>query len=181
MRVLVASTYAPFAAGGARTIRSDLAAALRRSGHEVDTIEVPMTGHWDAALEQTLAFRLLNVAHDSDLLIAIRPPSHVLRHPRKRVWLIDDDPSAERDPWGIQAQVFPATPAGAGVREAIRRADARYLREAERIFVSSDALAERLRELDGIEADVLAPPLAQPTSAENPKTTWESVVEELMR
>ena len=181
MRVLVASTHVPFAAGGARTIRSDLAAALRRSGHEVDTIEVPTTARWDAALEQTLAFRLLDVAHDSDLLIALRPPSHVLRHPRKRVWLIDDDPSGEREPWGIQAYEFPASPAGAGVREAIRRADALYLREAERIFVSSDALTEALRELDGIKAEVLAPPLAQRTSAENPKTTWETVVEELMR
>jgi hypothetical protein len=67
------------------------------------------------------------------------------------------------------------------VREAIRRADTRYLREAEQIFVSSDALANRLRELDGIEADVLALPPPQSTIAESDTTTWESVVGELMR
>lgn len=177
----MASTYVPFDADGARTIQSDLATALRRSGHEVDTLAVPTTTSWDAALEQTLAFRLLDVAHDSDLLIALRPPSHVLRHSRKRVWLIDEHPGAERDPWSIQAHEFPATPAGAGVREAIRRADTRYLREAEQIFVSSDALANRLRELDGIEADVLALPPPQSTIAESDTTTWESVVGELMR
>jgi hypothetical protein len=180
VKVLVASTYVPFAADAARTIQSGLAVALRRSGHEVETIEIATTARWDALLEQTLAFRLLNVADDSDLLIAIRPPSHVLRHPRKRVWLIDEQPDVEGDLWGIQAQDFPATPAGAGVREAIRRSDALYLREAEKIFASTDALANRLRELDGIEADVLAPPLAQPTSAEADITSWDGVVVSLL-
>lgn len=159
MRVLVASTFVPFVEGGGRMVASHLVDALRLHGHEVDTVEMPTIARWDAVLEQILAFRLLDVSHDADVLIAIGPPSHVLRHPNKRLWLIGHHHRPDCDLWGRQWQDFPSTPGGAAVRDAIRRSDELYLREAQKIFTNSQALAGRLRGSDGVEADVLYPPL----------------------
>jgi glycosyltransferase involved in cell wall biosynthesis len=161
MRVLVASTFVPFVDGGGRMIVRDLAEALRVRGHEVDTVNIPTCSRWDTLLEQTLAIRLLDVSRGSDALIAIRPPSYVLRHPDKRVWFIHHHRTAY-DLWGTCWQDFPNSPDGIAARDAIRRADDLYLREAQRIFTNSATVAERLRKFNGIDAGVLYPPLGHP-------------------
>jgi hypothetical protein len=175
MKVLVASTYVPFAAGGARTIARDLVDALRLSGHEVDTIELPTAARWDTLLEQTLAFRLLDVGQDADLLIAVGPPSHALRHPHKRLWMIDER-GADSDVWAVPQQDFPSTPTGAATRDAVRRANELYLGEAQQVFTCSEALAERLNEYHGVEATVLEPPIAG-----SEDLSWVAVAAELTR
>jgi hypothetical protein len=177
LKLLVASTHVPFAAGGARTIARDLVDALRLSGHEVDTLELPRVARWDAVLEQALAFRLLDVGQDSDLLMAIGSPSHVLRHPCKRLWLIDEH-SANGDVWGIAQQEFPSTPAGSATRDAMRRANELYLSEAQQVFTSSAALAERLQEYNGLGATVLELPTG---GSEDLNASWKAVAAQLTR
>ena len=161
MKVALASTFVPFVEGGSQMIVRDLAAALAARGHGVETIAIPASSSWDRILEETLAMRLLEVDADADALIAIRPPSYALRHPRKRVWFIHHHRTAY-DLWGTPWQDFPSGPAGLAVRDAVRRADDRYLREAERIFTNSRTVAERLRRFNGIDAQVLYPPLGHP-------------------
>jgi len=160
VRVLVASTFVPFVEGGARTIVRDLVDALRARDHEVDTILAPASSRWDRILEETLATRLLDVAGAAEVLIAIRPPSYALRHPDKRVWFIHHHRNAY-DLWGTQWQDFPNDAAGLAVRDAVRRADDLYLREARHVFANSRTVAERLRRFNGIEAGVLYPPLGR--------------------
>jgi glycosyltransferase involved in cell wall biosynthesis len=139
----------------------DLVDALRARDHEVDTVDIPTTSRWDAVLEEALAIRLLEVSRGSDVLIAIRPPSYVLRHPNKRLWFIHHHRTAY-DLWGTQWQDLPSTPDGVAVRDAIRRYDDLYLREAQKIFTNSQTVADRLRAFNGIEAEVLYPPLGHP-------------------
>jgi len=161
VRVLIASTYVPFIDGGGRMIVRDLARAVRQRGHEVDTIEIPFLSTWDTMLEQMLAIRLMDVSDAADVLVAIRTPSYLLRHPNKRLWFIHHHRGAY-DLWGTPYQDVPSTPEGLGTREAIIAADNLYLRESQRIFTNSQIVADRLSKYNELDADVLYPPLWEP-------------------
>jgi glycosyltransferase involved in cell wall biosynthesis len=161
MKVLVASTFVPFIEGGGRMIVRDLVAALRAREHEVDTIELPFLSTWQTMLKQMLAIRLLDVADSADLLVAIRTPSYLLRHPNKRLWFIHHHRGAY-DLWGTPYQDIPATPEGLAVRDAIVSADDLYLREATKIFTNSQIVADRLWEFNELASEVLYPPLGAP-------------------
>ncbi len=139
----------------------DLVRAIRERDHEVDTIEIPFLSTWDTMLEQMLALRLMDVSEASDVLVAIRTPSYLLRHPNKRLWFIHHHRGAY-DLWGTPYQDIPSTPEGLAVRDAIVAADQLYLPEAKRIFTNSEIVAGRLREFNGIEGEVLYPPLGEP-------------------
>lgn len=139
----------------------DLVRAMRERDHEVDTIEIPFLSTWDTMLEQMLSLRLMDVSEASDVLVAIRTPSYLLRHPNKRLWFIHHHRGAY-DLWGTPYQDIPATPEGLAVRDAIVAADQLYLPEAKRIFTNSKIVAGRLREFNGIEGEVLYPPLGEP-------------------
>jgi glycosyltransferase involved in cell wall biosynthesis len=151
----------PFIEGGGRMIVRDLARAVRVRGHEVDTIEIPFHSTWDTMLEQMLAIRLMDVSESADVLVAIRTPSYLLRHPNKRLWFIHHHRGAY-DLWGTPYQDVPSTPEGLGTREAIIAADNLYLRESQRIFTNSQIVADRLRDYNELAADVLYPPLWEP-------------------
>jgi glycosyltransferase involved in cell wall biosynthesis len=161
VRVLVASTYVPFVEGGGRMIVRDLVRALRKRDHDVDTIEIPFLSAWDTMLEQMLAIRLMDVSDSADVLVAIRTPSYLLRHPNKRLWFIHHHRGAY-DLWDTPYQDIPPTPEGLATREAIVAADNLYLREAQRIFTNSQIVADRLREFNDLEGTVLYPPLGEP-------------------
>ncbi len=161
MKVLVATTCVPFVDGGARTIVRDLTRALLDRGHQVDTIEIPFKSAWDEMLEQMLAIRLMDVSDRADVLVAMRTPSYLLRHPNKRVWFIHHHRGAY-DLWGTPYQDIPATAEGLAVREAIIAADNLYLREAERIFTNSKIVADRLQKYNALDGQVLYPPLGEP-------------------
>jgi glycosyltransferase involved in cell wall biosynthesis len=161
MRVLVTSTFVPFIEGGGRMIVRDTVRAIRERGHEVDTIEIPYLSQWDEMLDQMLALRLIDVSEDADVLIAIRPPSYLLKHPNKRLWFIHHHRGAY-DLWGTPWQDIPSTPQGLAVRDAIRDSDNLYLREAQRIFTNSEIVSRRLREFNDLDGTVLYPPLGHP-------------------
>jgi glycosyltransferase involved in cell wall biosynthesis len=158
---LVASTFVPFIEGGGRMIVRDLVHAIRERGHEVDTVEIPFVSVWDRMLEQMLAIRLMDVSEAADVLVAIRTPSYLLRHPNKRLWFIHHHRGAY-DLWDTPYQDIPSTPEGLGVRHAVVAADDLYLREAQRIFTNSQIVADRLREFNDLEGHVLYPPLGEP-------------------
>lgn len=162
MRVLVASTFVPFIEGGGRMIVRDLVVAARERGHEVDTVEIPFVSMWDRMLEQMLAIRSLDVSKEADVLVAIRTPSYLLRHPNKRLWFIHHHRGAY-DLWGTPYQDIPNSPEGLAVRRAVIAADDLYLREACKIFTNSQIVADRLAEFNGIAGEVLYPPLGEPT------------------
>jgi glycosyltransferase involved in cell wall biosynthesis len=161
MRVLVASTFVPFIEGGGRMIVRDLVSAVRERGHEVDTVEIPFISVWDKMLEQMLAIRMMDVSDSADVLVAIRTPSYLLRHPNKRLWFIHHHRGAY-DLWGTPYQDIPTTSEGLSVRQAIVAADDLYLPEAQKIFTNSQIVADRLREFNQLEGTVLYPPLGEP-------------------
>jgi glycosyltransferase involved in cell wall biosynthesis len=161
MKVIVATSFVPFVEGGASRIVHWLASALRDHGHEVDLLELPLSLDYKEMLEQMLAFRLLDVTHTGDCLIALRPPSYLLRHPRKIVWFIHHYRGAY-DLWGTRYQAIPSTPEGVRYREAIMQADTLGLSEAAKVYCNSRLMAERLRKFNNIRAHVLYPPVYLP-------------------
>lgn len=163
MRVLVASTYVPFVRGGATVLLEDLTRALSERGHDVDTILIPFVSDWEHMLDQMLAIRMIDVSASSDVLIAVRTPSYLLHHPNKRVWFIHHHRGAY-DLWNTEWQDIPTTPQGLSVRNAIIAADNLYLPEARHLYTNSATVSGRLRDFNGLESEVLYPPLGNPES-----------------
>lgn len=157
----MASTFVPFVDGGASFIVDWLERMLLRRGHEVETLRIPFDSHYPELLDQMLALRLLDVSGHGDRLIAIRTPSYLLRHPAKVLWFIHHHRGAY-DLWGTSYQDIPDTPGGRRIREAIINADNLAFREARAIFANSGVVRGRLRRFNGVNAEVLYPPLMDP-------------------
>jgi len=162
VKVILASTR-PFVGGGASQIVEWLAVKLRSHHHQVEVLEFPFSFHYEEILEQMLAFRLLDLSQYGDRLIAVRTPSYLLQHPHKTVWFIHHYRSAY-DLWRTQYCDIPKTPEGLRYRSAIMSADNAALREATRVFANSQVVTDRLKRFNGIDAEVLYPPLLDPES-----------------
>jgi glycosyltransferase involved in cell wall biosynthesis len=158
VRVVLASTYLPFLKGGGKTIVDSLERALRDRGHEVEPVLLPFWPDPEEMLEQMLALRLVDLSAQGDVLIAVRTPSYLLRHPRKRVWFLHH----HRPAYDLADTAFAEPAEAERVRDAIVQADDVHLREADRVFALSRVVAQRLRRFNDLAADVLYAPLPDP-------------------
>jgi glycosyltransferase involved in cell wall biosynthesis len=163
MKVIVASTIVPFVNGGGTFIVDWLGEMLVRYGHQVETLKIPFHSWYPEMLDQMLALRLLDVTQSADRLIAIRTPSYLMRHPNKVLWFIHHHRTAY-DLWGTKYQEIPDTPEGLAYRDAIHSADNLAFREARRIFTNSKVVSARLKKFNGVDSEVLYPPLMSPES-----------------
>jgi glycosyltransferase involved in cell wall biosynthesis len=161
MKIIIATSNVPFVRGGAHLMADWLGQTLRAQGHQVEILELPFSSRWENLLEQMLAFRLIDLSQHGDLLIAIRPPSYLLRHPNKVLWFIHHLRGAY-DLWGTRYQDLPSSPEGLRCREAIMRADNAAFAEARKIYCNSQVVAGRLARFNRVQAEVLYPPLFQP-------------------
>jgi glycosyltransferase involved in cell wall biosynthesis len=161
MKVLIASTIVPFIEGGGTFIVDWLETVLRERGHQVDVLRIPFWSEYRSMPAQMLALRLLDVSQHGDRLIAIRPPSYLLRHPAKVLWFIHHHRGAY-DLWGTEYQDLPNTPQGVAYRRAIVTSDHLAFSEARSIFTNSAVVSRRLKEYNAINAEVLYPPVFQP-------------------
>lgn len=161
MKVIIATSVFPFVEGGATCIVDWLGLELRKRGHDVEIFELPFSGDYKEIAEQLLAFRLIDLRGQGDVLIAIRTPSHLLQHHNKKVWFIHHYRGAY-DFWGTEFQSLPNTPEGAACREAILAADNLGLGEAVQVFSNSRVVRDRLKNFNDIDAEILYPPLHTP-------------------
>ena len=160
MKVIIATSIDPFVPGGATYIVESLEAALKQRGHQVDTLQFPYAAAGEP-LAQMMAMRLIDMTQSGDRLIAIRAPSHLLRHPNKVVWFIHHFRGVY-DLWGTRYQTVPNTPEGDATRAAIIAADTAGLKEATKLFSNSEVVKERLARFNNVQAEVLYPPLLNP-------------------
>lgn len=159
MKVVIASAHVPFIVGGGTRIVDDLDRALSAAGHTTEIVSLPVWETWDQLPAQLLAFRLIDIHASADRLIAIRTPSHLLRHPSKVVWFLHHHRGAY-DLWGTEYQDIPDTTEGRLVRSLVMKSDDLAFAEAQAIFANSPTTRERLRKFNGIDAPVLYPPLS---------------------
>jgi len=161
LKIIIASTIVPFIEGGGTFIVDWLQVMLRRAGHEVEVFKIPFHSYWPEMYSQMLALRLFDLSAACDLLITIRTPSYLLKHPNKVVWFIHHHRGAY-DLWGTGYQDIPDTQEGRRFRRALFESDDLGLRECRRVFSNSQVVADRLKNYNGIEAEVLYPPLFEP-------------------
>lgn len=162
MRILVINTQAPFVQGGAEFHADNLVAALREAGHAADLVKIPFT--WSdpkRLLDQILAVRLLDVTESYhqpiDLVIGLKFPAYLVRHPNKVLWILHQHKMAYEH-WQEPGPADPDPRLRSLVRESILRADNRFIPEARRIFANSATVAKRLQQNNRIDAEVLYHP-----------------------
>jgi glycosyltransferase involved in cell wall biosynthesis len=161
MKVGLVSSCVPLVRGGYRNIVDWLDVRLRESGHRCEVIYLPSTDTPDTILRQMGAFRLFDLADGFDRIITFRPPAHVVAHPMKIVWFIHHI-RMYYDLWNTTYCPVPDTAAWRALRDEVRRADTRALREATRVFSNSKVVSQRLRTFNGIDSEVLYPPILRP-------------------
>jgi glycosyltransferase involved in cell wall biosynthesis len=162
MRVIVASAVVPVLKGGGRMIVDDLVRHLRLRDHEVEELLLPSWTEPDLLVEQLLSMRLIDVRDAGERLLAIRVPAHLIRHPSKVLWFIHHQRQAY-DLWGTEYQGIPADAEGGRIRRAIRAGDKVAFGEAKAIFTNSKIVSRRLLEFNGLDSEVLYPPLGDST------------------
>ena len=110
-------------------------------------------------LAEMAAFRMANYESAFDLVICTRPPAHIIRHPRKVLWFIHHE-RIFYDLWDSEYNPIPHSERGIALRNAIRTADNVGICEAQAIFANSRIVADRLRDFNRVEAEVLYPPIS---------------------
>ncbi|HAV35002.1 MAG TPA: glycosyl transferase family 1 [Massilia sp.] len=157
MKIALCSTYVPFLYGGARNIVEWLQEMLEREGHQVERIYLPQVDTADRLCTQMAALRSIDLSA-ADRVICFRPQAHLIRHPHKILWFIHHI-RVFYDMWDSPYRGFPDDASHRSVRAALLAADNAALREAKAVFTNSRVVSERLRQFNGIDSEVLYPPV----------------------
>jgi len=161
MKIALVSSYAPFIKGGARNIVEWLDAMLREAGHQVEIVNLPELDSVDTLFQQMVAFRWVDLSA-ADRVVCFRPQAHLVQHPNKILWFIHHI-RAFYDLWDIpQYRGCPDDEKHRRFRAALHATDTAALREAQHVFTNSKVMAQRLRHYNGIESEVLYPPVIRP-------------------
>lgn len=158
MKVVIASTAAPFIGGGGTNIVTWLHEALLAHGHESDPFLVPFSSYPSRMPAQMIGLRLMDFTDQADRVIAIRTPSYLVRHPEKVLWFIHHHRPAY-DLWDSPYRSLPDDPEGREQRRMIVHADQLAFGEARAIYTNSAIMSERLRTFNDVVGTVLYPPL----------------------
>jgi glycosyltransferase involved in cell wall biosynthesis len=161
MKVGLVSSAVPLVKGGGRFIVDWLREKLEERGHSVETVFIPTADDPDTVLQQMTAFRLMRLENHFERVVTFRPPAHVVRHPRKVVWFIHHM-RYFYDLWDTDYRPLPDTAPNRALRAAVMRADTAALREAHRVFTNSRVVGDRVRRFNGLESEVLYPPVLRP-------------------
>ena len=158
MRIAICSSFVPFINGGARFIVDWLGEKLREHGHSVEIIYLPMLETPKDLLQQMSAYRMMDLSETVDRVITTRPPAHLIQHPKKVAWFIHHF-RMYYDMWDSSYRGFPDDARHRALREALVRADTTALAESHRLFTNSQVVADRVKRYNGLDAEVLYPPL----------------------
>lgn len=162
MKIAVINNCVPFISGGAEHLAGALTKKLLEYGHQAVLIKIPF--RWQPAekiIEHMLACQSMHLPN-VDRAIALKFPAYFIPHPNKVLWLLHQFRQAY-DLWGTSYQDIPNTPEGLRIRGVITTSDNTFLRQIRKIYTNSPVVSDRLKKFNGIESDVLYPPLLQST------------------
>ena len=94
-------------------------------------------------------------------MITIRPPAHMVQHPRKVVWFIHHL-RMFYDLWQTPYCPVADDARGRAMRAAIMAADNVALSEAYKVFTNSRVVSNRIREFNKLDSEILYPPILRP-------------------
>lgn len=116
---------------------------MQDHGHDVEAIRIPFDPDPDELCGQLLAFRLTDVGEWCELLVATGTPCHLLRHPRKVLWLTEH---------------YPCIDGRSAALDLFRAADRQACDEATAAFAVSRGLCNRIAQSSGRPIELLPPP-----------------------
>jgi glycosyltransferase involved in cell wall biosynthesis len=160
MKIALCSSIVPFRFGGGRNIVEWLRPMLEEQGHQVEIIYFPQNDDPDLIFQQMLAIRWMDL-EVADRIICFRPQSHLIPHPHKILWFIHHI-RIFYDLWDSPYRGFPDDFKHRGIREALYKTDNAALGEAKAIFTNSRVVSNRLKKYNGIDSEVLYPPVYKP-------------------
>ncbi len=159
MKVILVTSTAPYIYGGASALVDWLDEALQSRGHEVETYRIPIVDNPRELPSQMVGLRMWDFTGHGDRLIAIRTPSYLVKHHSKVVWFLHHYRPAY-DLWSTYPSVAD-DPLGREFRRMLFAADDLALSECAHIFTNSVRVSARLRRYNGIDSEVLYPPLGE--------------------
>lgn len=163
MRIGILQTQVPFITGGAERHSSNLCTALEQHGHEVAEITVPFKWYpRESLIDSILAARLLDLSETAgvptDLMIGLRFPAYLARHPDKVYWIIHQYRQAY-DQWDAGVSELLEDPQGDAIRHLVRAEDRKAFTETTRpIYANSQTVAQRMQTYLGQKATALYHP-----------------------
>ena len=158
MKIALVSTFVPFIYGGARNIVEWLQSMLEKEGHQVERIYLPQIDVPDLLFAQMQAIRWVDVS-SADRVICFRPQAHMIQHPHKVLWFIHHIRTFY-DLWDNPLyRGFPDDAKHRGIRAALFEADTAALKEAKHVFTNSRVVTERLKSYNGVDSEILYPPV----------------------
>lgn len=160
MKIVLCSSFVPFAYGGLRNIVDWLELMLKEHGHEVEKIYLPELDAPDLLFKQMYAFRWLDLSA-ADKMICFRPQSHLIPHPNKTLWFIHHI-RLFYDLWDTPYRGYPDNASYRGLRDLLHEVDTAAIREAKKVFTNSEVISNRLRKFNDVESEVLYPPILNP-------------------
>jgi glycosyltransferase involved in cell wall biosynthesis len=161
MRIGIVSTAVPLIFGGGRFIVDWLQEKLLERGHSVEIVYLPYTDELDQILPQMAAIRMMKLDDYFERVVTIRPPAHMIQHPRKVVWFIHHLRFLY-DLWQTPYCPVADDVSGRALRAAVMSADNVALGEAHRLFTNSRVVGDRLRHFNKLDSEILYPPILRP-------------------
>jgi len=161
MKIALCSSYVPFVGSGARNIVDWLNLELVQAGHITEVVNIPHSDEPDELLPQLMAYRWIDLVNSADRIVCFRPPSHLIAHPNKVLWFIHHV-RAYYDLWESPYRGFDITEQTKSIQAVVRAADGVAFSESKRIFANSAVVADRLKKFNGVDSEVLYPPLLLP-------------------
>ena len=164
LKVCICSAQIPFASGGTEMLVDSLASEIVARGHSSEIVRLPLqTQPHEELLKSCLAWRLLNLdfveLENIDLVITTRFPSYMVRQQNKVIWLVHQYRQIY-DLYDSPYTSFQPTTKDNEIRKHLIELDNQSFREAKKIFTISQTVANRLKRYNGIEAEVLFPPVS---------------------
>lgn len=159
MKVGIITAKAPFIYGGAEFFADGLKDRLIEYGHEAEIIKIHYSWHsLQNVVDGMLAARCMELIN-MDLAIPIVFPAYLVKHPRKKLWLIHQFRQAY-ELEGTEYDPFSMSQEDQNIKKMIHNADNKFLKELEgNIYTNSHVVSERLKKYNGISSEILYPPL----------------------
>jgi glycosyltransferase involved in cell wall biosynthesis len=161
MKVVVLNNMAPFTWGGAEELAHHLVINLQRIGVQAECLRIPFA--WEPAellVEQILMCKSFHIAN-ADRVIALKFPAYHAHHHSKVFWLLHQYRQAY-DLWDAGQSNIPLTVRGAELKRLIKVADDQAFADAKHIFTNSAVTSDRLKFYNGVDSEILMPPLNDP-------------------
>ena len=157
MKIALVNTFIPFLRGGAEVLVDDLFHQLSLSGHQVTLFRVPFPTDYEIDLtELVIAMKLLDLTA-YDRVITFKFPGYCVCHPNRSLWLFHQFRQVY-DLYGKE-NGFEANARTDAIRSIVQTLDNQELREIKNCTVIGTEVRDRLKRFNGIDAEVICPPL----------------------